>query len=155
MLLPLLLPCPVLSLALPCSALPLLLHAAHIATSASVAVLSLVLPWCSGRCAHCPLLLPLRCCCPDLHCPVLCHSCHTLLLPLLQLCLLLQMGEYEYHANPLDWHKASDKEKRKTGTESGVFRPPTVGRVGTLFNKIEVTYIILRCRNAQHVVVSA
>ena len=53
----------------------------------------------------------------------------------------MQMGEYEYHANPLDWHKGSaDKGKSKKGAESGVFRPPTVGRVGTLFNKIEVQY---------------
>ena len=49
------------------------------------------------------------------------------------------MGEYEYHANPIDWHKPSRAAgKGKKGAESGVFRPPTVGRVGTLFNKIEV-----------------
>ncbi len=51
----------------------------------------------------------------------------------------MQMGEYEYHANPIDWHKPSRAAgKGKKGAESGVFRPPTVGRVGTLFNKIEV-----------------
>lgn len=51
----------------------------------------------------------------------------------------LQMGEYEYHANPIDWHKPSTAvSKGKKGAESSVFRPPTVGRVGSLFNRIEV-----------------
>ena len=68
------------------------------------------------------------------------HRYRRYLLPTLKLLpLFVQMGEYEYHANPLDWHKASNKDKSKKGTESGVFRPPTVGRVGTLFNKIEVS----------------
>ena len=61
------------------------------------------------------------------------------------LLLFVQMGEYEYHANPLDWHKASNKDKSKKGGESGVFRPPTVGRVGSLFNKIEVSCCCMDC----------
>ena len=49
------------------------------------------------------------------------------------------MGEYEYHANPIDWHKPSTAPaKSKKTADLGVFRPPTVGRVGSLFNKIEV-----------------
>ncbi|KAL3158746.1 hypothetical protein ABBQ32_011474 [Trebouxia sp. C0010 RCD-2024] len=48
------------------------------------------------------------------------------------------MGEYEYHANPIDWHKPSTAPaKGKKTADLGVFRPPTVGRVGSLFNKIE------------------
>jgi len=49
------------------------------------------------------------------------------------------MGEYEYHANPIDWHKPStaDSKGKKPG-ESAVFKPPIAGRVGSLFNKIEV-----------------
>lgn len=50
------------------------------------------------------------------------------------------MGEYEYHANPIDWHKPSTAPaKGGKPVDLGVFRPPTVGRVGSLFNKIEVT----------------
>lgn len=49
------------------------------------------------------------------------------------------MGEYEYHANPIDWHKPSTAPtKGGKPTDLGVFRPPMVGRVGSLFNKIEV-----------------
>ena len=49
------------------------------------------------------------------------------------------MGEYEYHANPIDWHKPSMAAgKGKKAGESAVFKPPLAGRVGTLFNKIEV-----------------
>ena len=54
------------------------------------------------------------------------------------------MGEYEYHANPIDWQKPrTAPAKGGTPADSGVFRPPTVGRVGSLFNKIEV--ICLSC----------
>lgn len=50
------------------------------------------------------------------------------------------MGEYEYHANPLDWHKPSTAGgKGKKAGESAAFRPATAGQVGTLFNKIEVS----------------
>ena len=49
------------------------------------------------------------------------------------------MGEYEYHASPLDWKKpGTAPAKASKPAESAVFRPPTVGRVGALFNKIEV-----------------
>ncbi len=49
------------------------------------------------------------------------------------------MGEYEYHANPIDWHKPSMAAgKGKKAGESAVFKPPLAGRVGSLFNKIEV-----------------
>ncbi|KAL0039285.1 hypothetical protein WJX79_001448 [Trebouxia sp. C0005] len=48
------------------------------------------------------------------------------------------MGEYEYHANPIDWHKPSTADgKGKKAGESAVFKPPLAGRVGSLFNKIE------------------
>ncbi len=50
------------------------------------------------------------------------------------------MGEYEYHANPIDWHKPSMAAgKGKKAGESAVFKPPLAGRVGSLFNKIEVS----------------
>ncbi len=49
------------------------------------------------------------------------------------------MGEYEYHANPIGWHKPSmAANKGKKAGESAVFKPPLAGRVGSLFNKIEV-----------------
>ena len=59
------------------------------------------------------------------------------------------MGEYEYHANPIDWHKPSTAPtKGGKPADLGVFRPPTVGRVGSLFNKIEV--ISPSCLSANH-----
>lgn len=61
------------------------------------------------------------------------------------------MGEYEYHANPIDWHKPSTAvSKGKKGAESSVFRPPTVGRVGSLFNRIEYVPLGPAVRSARN-----
>ena len=66
----------------------------------------------------------------------------------------MQMGEYEYHASPLDWHKpGTAPAKVKKGADLGVFRPPTVGRVGSLFNKIEVSSApAALCANHQQII---